>query len=174
METNPLLANPYAAPAADFSSGVPGAIYQPSMFALSGRIGRVRYIAYSVMLTWIVAVLVSLAVGVAFAMWGNSQRLQQAIVWLPLALMVLVAIAGAVAAKRRFNDLDLTGWCAGLVLVPYLNVLVWLFLACAAGGDEENKHGAAPAPNSGFLVAGAVLLPLLSMAALAASLLYAR
>ncbi|MGK4422055.1 DUF805 domain-containing protein, partial [Klebsiella pneumoniae] len=49
------------------------------------------------------------------------------IFYLPFIAMHLIF------ARRRFHDLDLSGWLSALVLIPLLNLLVWLYLIFAPG-----------------------------------------
>lgn len=131
-----------------------GETYEPAVFSFSGRIGRVRYLAYSI----IYGFLAALAGGVVISILAF---LKSAAVGLmaPLILTFVVWAVGFISAKRRFNDMNYNSWFAILMMIPYLNMLVWLWLACARGSDGENDYGAPPCVNSRAVIAAACILP---------------
>jgi uncharacterized membrane protein YhaH (DUF805 family) len=129
--------NPYAAPAAALDGAAPfdDDTYQPVLFELNGRIGRLRYLGYSWVLGFLLQVVVlGLAAAHAFQLagllqpWGN--------------FMVL-----AFVARRRLHDLDRSAWFALAMLIPFLNILVGLYLLCAPGTAGANRFGRPPRPN---------------------------
>lgn len=142
--------NPYHAPEADLSGAAASdQTYEPAMFAVDGRIGRLRLAAYSFALTaallLMAALLFSLMIGVPAGM-----GLLRSLGFVPvLAVMFAMAI-------RRLNDLDRAGWWSLLLLVPFVNLAAGVWLLCAPGSRGENNYGPAPAANSVPVVAGAV------------------
>ena len=134
--------NPYSATTADLSAPAGGdATYQPRVFAMNGRIGRVRYIAYSmaIMLTLLaVAMVLGGIVAVAF---GNSPFILMGIA----ALFYIAYIAGAfIITIRRAHDMGQSGWMSLLMLVP----LVGLWFLFAPGTPTSNQYGPRPVPNT--------------------------
>ena len=99
-----ILNNPYAAPNADLTRVVnDGQTYVPQMFSMKGRIGRVRYLSYSMVLALIVMLFVGILTGVLAAINPVLVGLA-AIGYLPaLAVSFIMAV-------RRLNDLDQRGW----------------------------------------------------------------
>ncbi|WP_167239525.1 DUF805 domain-containing protein [Massilia genomosp. 1] len=125
------MSNPYAAPA----SSAPGATYTASVFGLHGRIGRGRYLMYSVFPTC--ATLLLMAPLFVLAGWFLGTAM------LGLALLALLSHLLIVAA-RRLDDLDRArGWIL-LLGVPGVNVLFVLYLLCAPGNPDANPRGPAP------------------------------
>lgn len=140
--------NPYTPSAADLTAPVgDDATYQPKVFTVNGRIGRVRYIAYSTALfmVWLVAFLV-LGGAIAVAT-GGSQGALMAV----MGLFYLVSIAGAfIMTIRRAHDMGHSGWMSLLMLVP----LVSLWFLFAPGTPSTNEYGPKPVPNTtGVIVA---------------------
>nr|WP_229477318.1 DUF805 domain-containing protein [Massilia rubra] len=128
------MSNPYAAPA----GSAPGAAYTASVFGLHGRIGRGRYLMYSVFPTCatllLTAPLFMLAGSLPFA------------VMLGLVLLALLSHLLIVAA-RRLDDLDRARRWVLLLGVPGINVLFVLYLLCAPGNPDANARGPAPTSN---------------------------
>jgi len=132
-------------------------IYVPTPLQVHGRIGRVRYLAYSCALGLLLAV--GLTAGTALA--GRSGT--------AFAIVQLLGLAGAlglglIVGGRRLNDMGYRRWWAIGTLVPGINVFVGLWLALARGTPGANRFGPAPAPNTRAVVVLAWLLPLLVLA----------
>jgi uncharacterized membrane protein YhaH (DUF805 family) len=134
------VANPYQAPSAALADA--GVLTQPvKMFSVSGRIGRVRYIAYSVglyFLSGILAVLLALV--------------DPVLAFLPYAALFILAFMLTI---QRSHDFNVSGWLALLMLVPLVNLL-FLFIP---GTDGANKYGAETPPNTTGVLILAWLFP---------------
>lgn len=155
------MSNPYAAPTADLSRLESGTeTYEPAIFSLTGRIGRVRYIAYSVAYGAL-ALIPGMLVGAGAAVFGLVK-------FAPLLSLLMIWLVPCIAARRRLNDMDHNSWLALLVLVPYLNMLVALWLVFAKGSEGPNTYGPAPSPNTGGTIAAAFLVPVFIVGILAA------
>ncbi|WP_167758773.1 DUF805 domain-containing protein [Zemynaea arenosa] len=143
------MTNPYAAPdlsVADTPS-VPAGPGHTNVFALNGRLGRIRYFTYvtlAVAATFGVAIVV--AVVMVFLRVPQSIALQVSTL-VPLAVTVLGAIAGLVFARRRLQDLDTTPWILLLFLVPLVNLGLMLRLLFGKGTPAHNRFGPPPPPN---------------------------
>ncbi len=146
--------NPYAASATTITGKEPQTdTYEPTVFGVSGRIGRLRYLAYSL----VTSVCFGVVGGAAVGGLGSMSK--------ELALVGLIAFIPYIAyifilAVRRLNDVRFTGWLSLLVLIPGVNMLVFLGLAIAPGDEKANSYGPAPSPNNGFVIAGACVFPL--------------
>lgn len=112
------------------------------MFALRGRIGRVRYLLY-------LSLLLTPAAFLSVATPG-----------LPLLAMLIPSLAGILAiTRRRMNDMGQSGWWGLLCLVPVANLVFCLWPLLEAGSAEANEHGLPPAPHSWPLALAAAVLP---------------
>jgi uncharacterized membrane protein YhaH (DUF805 family) len=141
---------PFAEPGS--APGVPSRVdfYDPALFALDGRIGRVRYFAYCCAMSGICL----LAAGVIVLACAGVP----AILLLGL-LYVMTVGASLVLFVRRLHDLDRSGWMSLLLLIPLVNVALSLYATFAPGTSGPNRFGQAPKPNSPKLVAAAVAAP---------------
>ena len=62
-----------------------------------------------------------------------------------LVFMVLVFIyPWAMVCIKRFHDVGFPGWAFAAMLVPYLNTITLIFLACYPGEKGDNKYGPDP------------------------------
>lgn len=149
---DPTLHNPYLAPSASLSGG-PATVstYLPSPWSLKGRIGRLRYVAYSFSLYLALLVPANLLLHLVFGGPGGpgNMRLLTALSLFAMAAMTMVT------STRRLNDLGHSGWLSLLILLPLINILFWLWLALAPAKADENRFGPPPGPNSVLVKIGA-------------------
>jgi uncharacterized membrane protein YhaH (DUF805 family) len=144
--------NPYRAPGADLShAGEGGETYQPRFFSANGRIGRARYLGY-LMGAWALVTLTAIPLALlVMLLVKNNQRVA---VFLPLLLSMAIMGLSFVLAKRRLNDMNKSGWFALLLLIPFVNLALGLWLLFGPGDKGENLYGPAPCGNStGVVVA---------------------
>jgi len=156
--------NPYQAPKADVISAS-SETYQPKVFTARGRIGRLRYLAFG-FLSYLAAIPAFLVVGVLAALGGGSESggtglLGGLAVLIGILIYAAIVIYAFILAKRRFNDLDQSGWLSLLFLVPIANLIVALFLLFAPGKPVSNRYGQPPEKNSNLVILGALGLPIL-------------
>ena len=136
-------------------------------FDWHGRVSRVQFLAYSTFNALIALMLVALL----FVMIGGFQGMVNASSeQLPMSLLGASSVGVAVlfylqlaVSKRRFNDLNKTGWLALLMLVPGVNVLVYLYLLAVKGSEGANYYGLPARPASQLKTVLMVLIPLLVM-----------
>lgn len=133
------MSNVYEAPSANFSTS--DTATETTMFALNGRIGRVRFIAYSSAL-WILG---SIAIGVLMSliMLINSDAAATASMIMPLAIWIVPALV----ARRRLHDLGLSALYLLGVLIPFINLYFVFILLFKRGDEGGNEFGPEPAPN---------------------------
>ena len=141
--------NPYSAPDAELNHGQ-DELYQPSVFTFNGRIGRLRYLAYSVGTSF----LLMLAMMVLMPLLGVSTMVAGETGASIVGVIAMLVIYGAMLvlsvmfAKRRLNDLNRTGWWFVLFIVPIVNLLLTIYLIFFPGSEGSNDYGPAPAANS--------------------------
>jgi uncharacterized membrane protein YhaH (DUF805 family) len=145
------LTNPYNAPGADLSQqgGNNAERYQPRVFSTKGRIGRVRYIAYSTAVS-MVFVLIFIAIAAMVAMSSSGEGGAAMIGLMAVVLYIPLFAVGFIMAIRRVHDMGHSGWLSLLILVPLVN----LWFLFAPGTDGPNEYGPQPVKNStGVIVA---------------------
>jgi uncharacterized membrane protein YhaH (DUF805 family) len=137
---------------------------RPKLFSLAGRLGRVRYIVYS--LGAIVgAFLMMLLVGVGVTLLGAFGRMLYMVISVVL-FYALLPMFFAILTVKRAHDFNMGGWLALLLLVPVVNLMFWFI----PGTRGENAHGAPGEPTSlGFKLIALILPPLLIAAFLSSN-----
>jgi uncharacterized membrane protein YhaH (DUF805 family) len=157
------MSNPYAAPDAVLSDVGEDETYEPQIFSVNGRIGRLRYLAYSWLLGFILMFVIGIVAAVLLPVLVKKGSHGPGMLFMILLYAPVIAVA-LVMAKRRFNDLNLSGWLSPLILVPFLNILVGLYLLFAPGTKGANNHGPQPTKNSTILVIVGVVGPIFMIA----------
>jgi uncharacterized membrane protein YhaH (DUF805 family) len=159
--------NPYTAPRAAVSDIEVEQEYQEiRIWSASGRIGRLRYLAYSTGATLLAGVVAGLAAAVDPTLGS---------------LVSLVAYCGAlvftvIAGIKRSHDMDWSGWTFLLALIPIVG-LIWVF---KSGTQGANSHGAPPPPNTmgvkilGFLLPAVMVVGILAAIAIPAYVDYQK
>jgi uncharacterized membrane protein YhaH (DUF805 family) len=148
-------ANPYRAPAAAVADA--SEQYQEvRLFAVSGRIGRARYIAYTFGLSLLIMFIAGL--GVAF-LGAVGAILMMAGYVVMFVLMFMLTI-------QRAHDFNTSGWLSLLVLVPLANFIFWFI----PGTDGDNRFGAQTPPNSVLVLIGAWIIPVLFIGGILAAI----
>lgn len=136
-------------------------------FDWHGRVSRMQFLAYTTFNALIALMLVALL----FVMIGGFQGMVNAsIEQLPMSLLGASSVGVAVlfylqlaVSKRRFNDLNKTGWLALLMLVPGVNILVYLYLLAVEGTAGANYYGLPARPATQLKTVLMILIPLLVM-----------
>jgi uncharacterized membrane protein YhaH (DUF805 family) len=137
--------NPYGAPRA--AVGDAAEHFQPvRIFAVSGRIGRARYVVYS----FVASLLLMLVAGVAVASLGSFGMAVLAVAYIAMiVLSVMLTI-------QRSHDFNMSGWFSLLMLVPLANLVFWFI----PGSEGTNRFGAKTPPNSTLVLVGLWIVPL--------------
>ena len=117
-----------------------------AVFSVKGRIGRLRFIVYSIMAITIIALLGGYLLRLAESHFPHAVQLG---LWVAMALM-LIAVVGVWSIKR-LHDMNRSGWWAWILAAPGINLLALLWLMIQAGSLGANAYGAEPPPNSKFI-----------------------
>lgn len=150
--------NPYAAPRAAVSDIVTEVEeYQEiEMWSSNGRIGRLRYLAYSfgsLILAGFIAQILTRFMGAPGTIIAGLVSLAT------LAFCVLAAI-------KRSHDMDWSGWTVLVAWIPFVG-LIWVF---KGGTEGTNEYGAPPPPNTtGVRILG-LLLPIIYLVGILAAI----
>ncbi len=168
--------SPYAAPNANLDRGSEE-LNQPTFFSFSGRIGRLRYLAYSIGGNLVFMVVTGTLVALIAALSDSDPAaMADPTAMTPVALILngISLIAGTVVtvvfARRRLNDLNRSGWWFLLFLIPIANLLFLVYLVFFPGTDGLNDHGTAPAPNTIWVKILAGVLPAIFLIGLLAAI----
>jgi uncharacterized membrane protein YhaH (DUF805 family) len=160
-------ANPYSAPDAALDTGQ-GDLYQPKIFSFSGRIGRMRYLAYSIGANLILmAVMVPLG-GATVVMGGEAGMSMIGMLVIGIFYIATFVIS-IMFAKRRLNDLNRSGWWFLLFLIPLVNLLFAIYVLFFPGTDGDNNFGPAPMENSTGVLILAWIFPVIMILGIVAA-----
>jgi uncharacterized membrane protein YhaH (DUF805 family)/Tfp pilus assembly protein PilE len=130
--------NPYGAPKSAIDEAP--ATQPVKVFSISGRIGRVRYIAWGIGLF----LLIGVVGGILTALAGEAAGAVLILMW------VAVIAAGVMLTIQRCHDFNVSGWLALLYFIPLANLVFWFI----PGTDGPNRFGNPTPPNS----TGAIVL----------------
>jgi uncharacterized membrane protein YhaH (DUF805 family) len=150
-------ANPYSTPDASLDAGQDD-LYQPKIFSFSGRIGRMRYLAYGIGVNiLLMAVMIPFGgvLGGAGGLMGGEAGMSMIAMLGIGGFYIATFVISIMFAKRRLNDLNRSGWWFLLFLIPLVNLLFAIYILFFPGTDGDNNFGPAPAANSiGVLILG--------------------
>ncbi|PCH61274.1 MAG: hypothetical protein COC05_01675 [Gammaproteobacteria bacterium] len=158
--------NVYQSPASEVV-GSEAAEYQPKVFAINGRIGRLRYIAYNMLFGIVSYVLLTVVVMIAAPMFvdvnSQAQSMSQVMKFAGLVSLPMIPyfIIFFILAKRRLNDLNNNGWLSLLSFIPFVGIFLLIYLLFWSGSKEKNNYGPKPAKNSILVILGGILAPIL-------------
>lgn len=154
--------DPYAPPqAAPMIPAEPS--YQPKIWSFSGRIGRLRYSAYYFLAMVVLGAVIMFAGGAGLMMGTADASLGILGGLVVLLAYVAVVVAGFAFARRRLNDLDLSGWLTLVFFVPLVGMVFALYVMLWPGTRGPNRYGPPPARNGAGVVVAGLLLPLVFM-----------
>lgn len=149
---SPVQQTPYTPPRAniDISAGQVGEL---KVNSFNGRIGRMRYLAWSLVLVFGFAVLIAALSAVSLLSEILASIL---IIGASIGMLVISVQIGV----QRLHDMGWTGWLWLLNLVPIVNSVFWIIMLVVPGTAGSNRFGPEPPPNSLAvnLLAGAFLV----------------
>ena len=154
--------NQNIAPAATVAAGQQ-ALNQPIIFSTKGRIGRLRFLAYSsgLMMIYILAIVIIVQIPSAAGPGTYITDLSGNPTIFSVITGFIVGILFLVFEKRRFNDINQSGWWLLLNLIPFVNFLMMAYLIFSPGTNGTNNFGPAPVENSpGVKILGSIALTL--------------
>ncbi len=145
--------NPYAAPQADVRDITQAHEFQDvRILSPDGRIGRLRYLAWSFGLQFLIVVPLGIAAGIASTVAPGLASVLMGLAYLAVAVVTIIL------GIKRSHDMDWSGWTVLLMLIP-LVALVWIF---KAGTDGPNRFGNPPPPNTTAIKVLGLLVPVLA------------
>ena len=130
-------ANRFAPPGARVEDvALDGAVQPIKLWPPNGRIGRLRFLAYSMGLY-----VVFFAITFLLGLLAGFTKLGPALAgWIGIAVYLF---GTAVLLIQRSHDMDMSGWWSIAALIPLVG-LYWLFKGGTAGA---NRWGGPPPPN---------------------------
>jgi uncharacterized membrane protein YhaH (DUF805 family) len=133
-------ATPYTTPKAAVAETLPE-FGELKAFTTDGRIGRLRYLAWSMVL--MLACLPLL--GIAGGFFAASEILGGLLM---VVVGIAVAVVGIMFGVQRLHDIGWSGWLLLVTLVPIVGGVFSLLMFIIPGSTAANRFGPPPPPNS--------------------------
>ena len=112
------------------------------LLTFSGRRNRLSYILFQISIWILLFVGGVFGITIGATAFNNNAAGGGAIVVLILALAFLfIVVSDLAVTAQRFRDIGCTGWAALLILIPYVDFIVWIVLMFIPGTRGENKYG---------------------------------
>ncbi len=124
------------------------------VFSSKGRIGRLRYIAYTVGITLLAYLAFGAGIFTAGALTNTEMVAGIFMPFLSLSAMAIVITVNVLLTIQRCHDFNTNGWLSLLIVIPVLPLIFWFI----PGTDGLNRFGPPPPPNRGVLL---YVIPLL-------------
>lgn len=139
-------------------------------FAVNGRIGRLRYLAYCLAMYFIVSV----GLGLLMIPMATLGKKPNVVVYLPISITAVMLVLYVFIARRRRHDLDIGGWFVLCMFVPFVNLYFGLIMLFKQGDEGGNEYGAKPSPNTWGVKVIAIVLPLIAVIGMVAAIAIPR
>ena len=140
--------SPYAPPRSVVGDDLPE-YASLKVFTINGRIGRLRYLAWTLVLTVAMLVAGGIIATAGFAVATASPTAGMILgALLGFALCVAILVVSVQIGVQRLHDLGWSGWLYLLNLVPLVNSIFPLLLLVLPGNPGANQYGAPPPRNS--------------------------
>jgi uncharacterized membrane protein YhaH (DUF805 family) len=131
--------SPYAPPKASVANDWP-AVAELKVLTLQGRIGRLRYLAWSLVLVLVGTVVGGICIGVM------SSSLIAGGLLAAIACVAFVVVSIQIGAQR-LHDAGWSAWLLLLNLVPVVGTFFPILMIVVPGNSGANQYGAPPPPN---------------------------
>ncbi|MFI8483373.1 DUF805 domain-containing protein [Pseudomonas sp. NPDC078700] len=138
--TAPAVHTPYAPPQAPVGEHLP-AFGELKPFTTDGRIGRLRFLAWTFVLMLVCAPLFGIAAA------GSSISATVGVI-LILIVTVAIAVVGVMINVQRLHDIGWSGWLLLITIVPLVGSVFSLLILCVPGTNGPNRYGPPPPANS--------------------------
>lgn len=129
--------------------------YDPKMMSFSGRIGRIRYLAYALGMYLLFGLAIGGVAAIASLFPKSAANVVLLLIITPAYIALIVYFFSL--AKRRLNDINLSGWFVLVGLIPIVNFIFGLVLMFWPGTPAINRFGPMPSRNNSGVLLVSVL-----------------
>jgi uncharacterized membrane protein YhaH (DUF805 family) len=148
--------NPYAAP--QTVSHVDADEYsEVNIFSARGRLGRVRYIGYTIAFSFLVLLIGSFIVGMLAAVIRPKEM--SAFMTISLLPYVFVYAIQIWLTVQRCHDFNFSGWLSVLIIIPLVGFIFWFI----PGTNGPNRWGHKTPPNTTTNIVLALVVPVVAI-----------
>lgn len=140
--------SPYAPPRANVGESLPAfATLKP--LGVEGRIGRLRYLAWSMVLTLVTLPIIGIFALIALGLVGADSTSGLIIGGIVAVFLFLaLAIVSILFSVQRLHDIGWSGWLWLLTLVPFVGGFFPFVIMIVPGNTGANRYGPPPPPNT--------------------------
>jgi len=140
--------SPYAPPRANVGESLPAfATLKP--FSVEGRIGRLRFLAWTMVLSLVALPIVGVFALIALGLVSGDSTTGLIIGGiLAVFLFIGFMIVSILFSVQRLHDIGWSGWLWLLNLVPFVGSFFPLVIMVVPGNTGANRYGPPPPPNS--------------------------
>ncbi|PWB29452.1 DUF805 domain-containing protein [Pseudomonas sp. NDM] len=140
--------SPYAPPRANVGESLPAfATLKP--FSVEGRIGRLRFLAWTMVLSLVALPIVGVFALIALGLVSGDST--TGLIFggiLAVFLFIGFMIVSILFSVQRLHDIGWSGWLWLLNLVPFVGIFFPLVIMVVPGNTGANRYGPPPPPNS--------------------------
>ncbi|KPG78247.1 DUF805 domain-containing protein [Pseudomonas sp. RIT-PI-o] len=140
--------SPYAPPRANVGESLPAfATLKP--FSVEGRIGRLRFLAWTMVLSLVALPIVGVFALIALGLVSGDST--TGLIFggiLAVFLFIGFIIVSILFSVQRLHDIGWSGWLWLLNLVPFVGSFFPLVIMVVPGNTGANRYGPPPPPNS--------------------------
>ena len=140
--------SPYAPPRANVGESLPAfATLKP--FSVEGRIGRLRFLAWTMVLSLVALPIVGVFALIALGLVSGDST--TGLIFggiLAVFLFIGFMIVSILFSVQRLHDIGWSGWLWLLNLVPFVGSFFPLVIMVVPGNTGANRYGPPPPPNS--------------------------
>src|SRR5690606_9379646 len=155
-------ASPYATPKAEVGEALPE-YGELKVLTTNGRIGRVRYMGWSMGLMLLAMLAYAIAAGAL-----SISPIVGGILMIPVVIATVVV--SVMIGVQRLHDIGWSGWLWLLNLVPVVGSVFAILMLVVPGTRDANRYGPPPPPNSTGVVILAWTLPLVAILGILAAI----
>jgi uncharacterized membrane protein YhaH (DUF805 family) len=140
--------SPYAPPRASVGESLPAfATLKP--FSVEGRIGRLRFLAWTMVLSLVTLPIVGVFALLALGLVSGDSTTGLIIGGIfAFFLFIAFLIVSILFSVQRLHDIGWSGWLWLLNLVPFVGSFFPLVIMVVPGNTGANRYGPPPPPNS--------------------------
>ena len=112
------------------------------IFTAEGRLNRLRYLKYMIILAIIASISTFVLSSMATFFTGDPESV--AVKMITLAWALIAGAGNVMMMIRRIHDLGKSGWFALIAFVPFIGIIFSVALFCIPGQVGWNEYGADP------------------------------
>jgi len=169
--------NQYQTPTSRVDVQTGQAYSEVKVFSAKGRMGRVRFINFYLLLPFVIMlglfVLFAIIAAVIFPMMldpdgagggGDFSVISSLLTLAMLGIYIVYIVYSFLVLIQRCHDFNASGWLSLVMLIPVVGIFFLIAVLVIPGTEGENNFGAQTKPNSTASVVFAIVSPIVLVA----------